>query len=302
MVVAVYAVIAVATISVVYSHVSTYFKRKCYSHIPSIPIPITWKWFLGHIPHLQNKRQEREKKGLFEHSFVNLSEDFRKELGTETNTIVFHFPGLSFIYTVSTDVISRVFSDHKTFMKAGPYHNRLAYVNGVRVLGYKGLLTEAGTEVWYHKRKLMDPAFQKKYLKDLMGDMTISANKLCHYLQQKKSQNSLEIYSVMNRVALEIVCKCGFSLKDDFIMMERSELSEATESILEALALSFTSGGGYSFKLPWKFRAEKVRLKEGCALLRGTMRKLLAERVDKNTKEPDHVSNDILDHIIRGRL
>ena len=148
---------------------------------------------------------------------------------------------------------------------------------------------------------MMDPAFQKKFLKSLMGDMTNSANKLCHLLERKKSQNSLDIYSILTRVALEIVCTCGFSLNNDFIMLERSALNEAVENILEVLYLGFYSTTGFSFNLPWKFREEKARLKEASALLRGTMRKLLAERVEKNTKEPDNVSNDILDHIIRGR-
>jgi cholesterol 24(S)-hydroxylase len=233
-------------------------------------------------------------------SFALVMENIRKDL--EAETFVMFFPGKRcLIYTVAIPVVSRVFSDHRNFLKADPRSGQLAYVNGVRVFGHKGILTEPGTEVWYHKRKMMDPAFQKKFLRCLMEDMTKSANKLCFYLEKNKSQNSLDIYSIMNRVALEIVCTCGFSLRDDFIMSETSDLNKATKDIFEILPLSFSSRGRYTFMLPWKFREEKNSLKGACDLLRGTMRVLLAERMDNNA-ESGNVSNDILDHIIRGKF
>ena len=253
---------------------------------------------MGHLPLISKKRQEMEKRSL-SNSFILLFEELRRELGTET--FVFFLLFRNTIFTVSNPIISRVFSDHKTFMKASPKVSELMYVNGTRILGKKGLLTESGTEVWYHKRKMMDPAFKKTFLKSIMGDMKNSADKLCHLLEQKNSQKSLDIYSILTRVALEIVCTCGFSLNDDFIMLEQSALNEAVDTMLEVVCLAFPeSPTGFSFKLPWKFREEKARLKEASALLRGAMRKLLAERMDKNNKEPNLTSNDILAYIIKG--
>ena len=249
---------------------------------------------MGHVPLLSKKEQERKNKGLSD-SLPLLCEDLRRELEAETIVIFFPF-ARGLIFTVSNHIISRVFIDHKAFLK---YSNtRKSYVNGTRFYGKKGILTEPGSEVWYHKRRMMDPAFQKKYLRSLMRDMTSKANKFCHFLVQKKGQKLINIFTIMNRVTLEIVCKCGFSLNDDFILLERSALNDAIKTLLEVVSLS----GNRSFKFPWKFREEKARLKEASALMRGTLRALLEERVDKNTKEPDQVSNDILDHIIRGRL
>ena len=233
-------------------------------------------------------------------SFVQVVDQIRKDL--ETDSCVIFFPNAGVIFTVSIPIISRVFSDHKTFMKTSTKNSRMTYVNGVRVFGHNGLLTEPGTEVWYHKRKMMDPAFQKKFLKSLMADMTHSANQLCRYLETKKSDKTLDIYNVMNRVALEVVCTCGFSLKEDFISLETSALNQAAETILNVMSMTFSSRNRFSFMLPWKFRKEKSSLRESSELLRGTMRKLLAERIEKNAKFPDDISNDILDHIIRGQL
>ena len=253
---------------------------------------------MGNVPLISKKSQEMEKRGL-PNSFVLLSEELRRKLGTET--IVIFIQHWNLIFTVSNPIISRVFSDHKTFLKGDPEESGMAFVNGTRILGKKGLLTESGTEVWYHKRKMMDPAFKKTFLKSIIGDMKKSADKLCHLLEQKNSQKSLDIYSILTRVALEIVCTCGFSLNDDFITLEQSALNEAVDTMLEVVCLAFPeSPTGFSFKLPWKFREEKARLKEASALLRGAMRKLLAERVDKNNEEPNLTSNDILAYIIKG--
>ncbi|XP_063674213.1 cholesterol 24-hydroxylase-like [Bolinopsis microptera] len=296
MVLTVYALIAASFIYVVYVHISTYLKRRSYSHIPSFPIPLTWRWYLGNLYLIRKKGSEMGLEGS-SFSMSKVAEALRKEL--ETESYVIFFPGIALVYTVSIPVVSKVFSDHKTFLKEDPRAGNLAYVNGERVFGHNGILTEAGTDVWYYKRKMMDPAFQKKFLKCLMGDMTNSANKLCQYLEGKKSQNAIDIFGIMNRVALEVVCTCGFSLKDDFIMRETSDLNKATETIFEALTLNFRTRG-FSFRLPWTFREEKRRLKDACALIRGTMRALLAERIKKNSEDPESISNDVLDHIIKG--
>ena len=203
------------------------------------------------------------------------------------------------VYTLQIPVIARVFSDHKTFMKRKPEETGLCYVNGVRVFGHNGMLTDPGTERWYHKRKMMDPAFQKKFLRILMSDITKSAENMCMYLEDHKDQKTFDIYNLMNRVALEIVCSCGFDLRDDFILNEDSRLNKAVTNVFDILAIA--SLHFFDFWLPWKFRSEKRSIKESAGLLRGLMKEHLAVRLDKISKDPDGISNDILDHIIRGQ-
>ena len=279
----------------IYIHVTTYFERKRLSHIPSLPLPISWKWYFGHTTAIQKKRLELGGNGF---DFAVLFEALREELGVDT--YVLYIFGGSIIYTLRVPVIAKVFSDHRTFMKRKPEETGLCYVAGVRVFGPNGILTEAGTEKWYHKRKMMDPAFQKKFLRILMGDITKSSEKMCQYLEDNKDQKTIDIYSLMNRVALEVVCSCGFDLKDDFIMAEDSKLNKAVADVFDILALSILEF--FTFPLPWKFRSEKKRLKESNGLLRGIMKEHLSVRLEKITKDPDGISNDILDHIIRGLI
>lgn len=47
----------------------------------------------------------------------------------------------------------------------GPKENKIGFVNGNRVFGNNGILTEEGSDIWYFKRKTMDPAFHKQFLR-----------------------------------------------------------------------------------------------------------------------------------------
>ena len=277
----------------VYLHVKSYLERRRLSHIPSIPVPISWRWYFGHTHYIHKKRLELGGKGF---DFAVLCEALRQDLGVDTY-VLFIF-NKNMIYTLRIPVIARVFSDHKTFMKRDARQTGLSYVAGVRVFGENGILTEPGTEKWYHKRKMMDPAFQKKFLRILMGDMNSCAEKMCQYLEENKGQKTIDIYNLMNRVALEVVCTCGFDLKDDFIMAEDSKLNKAVSCVFDILALA--SLHFFDFWIPWRFRPEKKRLGESAGLLRGVLKKHLSVRLEKIAKDPSDISDDILDHIIRG--
>ena len=281
--------------TLIYLHLSLYRTRKLYSHIPSFPLPLSWKWVGGHIDLIWDRRRQ-----LGDHRIADFSlilDWIRRDL--ESSTMVIFLANRIMIYTIHLPLTSRVLSDHKTFLKVGARDAKLAYVNGERIFGDNGILMDPGTEIWHHKRKMMDPAFQKKFLKCLMGDMNRITDKLCHYLEQKcEGGKILDIYSIMNKTALEVVCTCGFSLNDDFIMLEESELNTAVVDMLRIIPLSLRHQ--FTFWIPWKFREEKERLKVKNALVRGTVRKILDARIKSNLENPDSRSNDILDHIIRG--
>ena len=146
---------------------------------------------------------------------------------------------------------------------------------------------------------MMDPAFQKKYLRALMGDMNRSSKTFCQYLRDLPGQQNVEIYEILNRVALEIVCSCGFNMKDDFITLEKSDLNTAVTDVLSIIPLTWFN---QDFWIPFKFRKEKQGLKEGMGLLRNVMKAHLQDRFDAISDGSDTTSNDILAHIIRGMM
>lgn len=230
--------------------------------------------------------------------FAMILDWIRKDLNV--NTMVLFVSNRNIMYTIHVPISAKVLSDHRTFMKNGARESKVAYVNGERVFGDYGIIMERGTEVWYHKRKMMDPAFQKKYLRCLMEDMKTITNKMCNVLEQKHDSNQkiVDIYSLLNKVALEIICTCGFSLREDFIMLEESELNKAVTDMLEIIPISLRES--FTFWMPWKFNQEKKRLKEANSFLRGTVRKIFETRIKTNSENPDASPNDILDHIIRA--
>ena len=75
---------------------------------------------------------EKEKKSSHA-NFVDTVKCLLDELETET-TVTF-FPRLNIIFTVSLPIVSKVFSDHKTFLKIDSKESPLCAVGGVRVFG-----------------------------------------------------------------------------------------------------------------------------------------------------------------------
>ena len=281
-----------AALAVILLHLYTFLERRKYAHFPRLPLPVRWNWLAGHVPHILKYAKR------FGYNSAGIFECIRREM--DVDSYVFFFgPMRNFVYTVRLPVIARVMSEHKTFLKGTPRKSGLDYIAGNRVFGDKGILTEPGTEVWYHKRKMMDPAFQKKFLRVLMGDMNSSTAKFCQYLRDLPDQKNINIYEILNRVALEVVCTCGFNLKDDFITLEDSALNKAvtdTFAVIPVATFNFME-----FWLPWKYREEKKMIKEASTLLRTTMKEHLQVRIDALRNGTDTTTNDILAHIIRGK-
>ena len=280
-----YTILACGFLYCLYLHIKKYFERRKYRHIPSYVIPLRWDWYIGNANIFKAKMQQ------YGTNHITVFEYMRKEL--ESDTCAF-FLLKNFIYTVRLPVISRVISDHDNFKKGN--EQTLQYVNGNRLFGHKGLLTEIGTEVWHKKRREMDPAFKKKYLKMFMDNMNNSAKKFCKKIKDKSaSDRPVDIFAQMNNVAAEVICTCGFDINDDLTMKRISECSVKLIDTLETYIKNKRA-----FSIPWKYRAEKEVLKTSISTCRNILKQYLAVRIEKLQNDPGSVSSDILDHIIKG--
>ena len=288
-----YIIVGLVLILAIAVHLYTFVRRSKYKHLPQPPLPFRWNWLMGHAPLILNQVKKD----------INTVESFKKigqDLGAETFALFFGFHSNSYvIISVEIDFISKIISDHRKFWKVGPKNNPLAFANGVRVLGDHGILLEPGTDVWYHKRKMMDPAFLKKNLKSLMDKMNDSSNKLCQHLREKHDQKIVDVYDVFMKVALEVVCTCGFNLEDDFITLTDSKVNNAVNDLFAGVMVAFHNRTTYW--MPWKHQKEKKSLKNSADLLREKMKKHLQERYDAVAAGTD-THNDILSHIIRGMI
>ena len=247
---------------------------------------------MGHALLIKNRAKQ------FDFHTAEIFKSIGQDLEADTFAVFVGFHSDScWIISVDIELVSKVMSDHKTFWKVGTRDNPLSFANGVRILGDHGILLEPGSEVWYHKRKMMGPAFLNKNLKCLMNKMNESSNKLCQHLHESRDQKITDMYEVFIKVALEVICTCGFNLEDDFITSTDSTVNDAVNDIFTGVVTAFFNK--LTFWMPWKFREEKVSLNNSAVFLRDKIRGHLRARYDA-VKAGLDTHHDILSHIIQG--
>ena len=136
-------------------------------------------------------------------------------------------------------------------------------------MGPKGILLEKGSEVWYHKRKTLDPAFHKKFLKNIMCKMNEKGRKVSEYLNRVSDKKSVNILPILERAALEVVWNCGFNMTEDIINNEESPINQAVADVFRVGAMKIFNST--TFWIPGTFKAEKKLLFEKARYLRNLM-------------------------------
>ena len=289
-------IVLLATV-VIIGHLILYIKRKQYSSFKHEPLsPALW-WIPGHSFLIRKKKYlnyDDPNEPYFEirTAFDVMSKDLNSD------TIVIFFFHKNIVYTTNVKMASVILSSSKNIFK--PENRNIEEPNGIPVFGRRGIVTEPGTEVWSHKRKTMDPAFQKKFLKSLVGEMTSLAIRLRNHLEHMSEISSkIEIYDVFMKAAMEVVCRCGFNLENEIIEAKDSPLNQAVADVFSCLQEA--ANAFIFYHLPWAFRDGKRLLKQQTDYLHGVMTKHLEQRLQSIENGTDD-THDILSYIIRGLL
>ena len=242
----------ILTILYVWLNVSLYLKRRRYHAMVRPPIKPGLLWFLGHALTIGPRVNAQS-------SFVVLMSEVSAEVNSEI--FVLFFLHMNFVAVLDIETPPKILTNHRVFLKQGGKKDNIGYINGNRVFGERGMVTEMGTELWYHKRRTMDAAFHKTALKSLINEMNDITLKLSLYMTQVKEKDriSFDIYEVFTRVALETICRCGFNLNDDLIFSEDTLLVNAFHHIFYSAQLQFQHN--LKFMMPWSFRKEKDKLR-----------------------------------------
>ena len=267
-----------------------YFKRRQYAHIARPKLKAGPLWFIGHALPLSSRIGP-------DTCFTDVMLEISKELGEE-NFVLFVLH-VNFLVILNADMPATILMNHRVFLKMGGKKDNMSYINGNRVFGDRGMVTEIGSEVWYHKRRVMDAAFHKNSLKDLLGQMNDISKKLSLYLTEKNQETSLDVHPVFVKVALETVCRCGFNLNDDIIFSEDTLLMDAFETIFYATQLQFQCC--LKFLSPWAFKKEKAALKKHVNMVRSSLKKRLNDKIESQKTNTDQVK-DMLYYIIRANF
>ena len=265
-------------------NVKIYLGRMPLSHIPSPALGLTPLWFLGHLPLFSAKI---EKTHSYFHAFVSIQKDIGEEV------IALFFLSANIIFCTNIDMAGKILLDHRVFMKMTKKAQQAIgfgthYVGGNRVFGPRGIAFEPGTDVWYFKRKTMDPAFHKKYLRTLLEDMNELSDSFISHLQKKIiGQPSVDIFPMFCKFTLDIVCKCSFSLDVGAMASEVSPLNDAANEIFQVIQLSYDS---LSWNLPWTFKKEKALLKSRIDFVHSMLRDTLKKRLESQVQYEDTLS------------
>ncbi|WP_452230950.1 cytochrome P450 [Lacinutrix sp. MEBiC02404] len=171
--------------------------------------------------------------------------------------------------------------NQKNFIKS-----KIQTVDLVKYVG-KGLLTSEG-EHWRKQRKLIQPAFHKNQLNNLLGSIREAI--LSEY-QKITVHQTIDVFPICNDLAFQTVVKSLFSSAANQEQINR--LQHITESGQKMLVKELRQPYlGWWFQLSGKLKQELDLTKEGRNILRGIVN-------ERKASEEKH--NDLLDMLLDAR-
>ncbi|XP_063687097.1 cholesterol 24-hydroxylase-like [Bolinopsis microptera] len=259
-----------------------YLMRIKYKHFKSPPVPISPIWFLGALPEFMEYAKRSEKLVLYA---------FYDTYGWDV--FVIHLFTRNMIFCLDLSVISKVCNDRVMFPKNKMFHDVLKSVAGIRIFGEYGLLNDTGTDVWHAKRRVMEPAFHKGFLRTIMTDLNIVVENLMSRLREKDS-HTFDITEEFCRAAFESISVCGFNWNQELLEKHGEQSLKLASTMVKVITLSFKEYATFNF--PWSRREEKRELRKNMPRMRDVARTHLLDRLENTNEDKE----DILSHLIRS--
>ncbi|MBX2827750.1 MAG: cytochrome P450 [Flavobacteriaceae bacterium] len=171
--------------------------------------------------------------------------------------------------------------NHKNYYKSKIQTNYLS-----KYLG-NGLLTING-EYWLQQRRLIQPAFHKKKMEQLVGLMQKTIEK---ELEVLPLQQSTDVFPIMNRLAFQVVAKSLFHVSAQEETLERLQyiIQEVQEFLVKEVRLPHKA---WWFKLTGQVKKHLELSQESRLILRG----IIEER-----KQSQENHDDLLDMLLATR-
>ena len=265
-----------------------YTRLQC-RHFRRIFYPISFLWFLGVVPDVKR----RQKKGNT--NIAKIFCDYHLETGWDL--FVVHLFSRNIIVTLDLGMIGKILIDHRVFQKNADTNTLMSRVAGVRLFGNRGMLNEPGSDVWYSKRRVMEPAFHKSFLRRIVPELNNIADKLVEYLQPQVGTNEpFDITYALNRSALESIARCGFNWDEETIEENNHSSLLFASLAVDIMAKIFLER--FTFNLPYKHRKLKKQFRAATLEARSKAKEILLRRLESNSEN----TNDILQHIIRANM
>ena len=171
--------------------------------------------------------------------------------------------------------------NHKNYYKSKIQTNYLS-----KYLG-NGLLTSNG-DYWLKQRRLIQPAFHKRKIEQLVGLMEQTIDQ---ELQTLPQEQMVDVFSIMNRLAFKVVAKSLFnvSASEETLLRLQYIIQEVQEFLVKEVRLPHK---GWWFKLSGQVQ-KHLRLSEES---RGILQQIIEDR-----KQSNETHDDLLDMLLATR-
>lgn len=151
----------------------------------------------------------------------------------------------------------------------------------------KGLLTVNG-DFWLKQRRLIQPAFHKQKMNQLVQNMeqTIASE-----LQNLPEDKSVALFPIMNQLAFNVVAKSLFQISASKEKLSRLKLIilQVQEFLIKEIRLPYKA---FWFKISGQIKKHQELAMESDAIIK----EIIEERVKSNSKQ-----NDLLDMLLETR-
>jgi len=151
----------------------------------------------------------------------------------------------------------------------------------------KGLLTANG-EFWLKQRRLIQPAFHKQKMNQLVANMALT---IASELQDLPEGKSTALFPIMNQLAFNVVAKSLFHLSASEEKMNRLKfvISEVQDFLIKEIRVPYKA---FWFKISGQVEKHRKLALESDAIIK----EIVEERQSSNVKQ-----NDLLDMLLETR-
>ena len=180
-----------------------------YSHIPGPPRD---SFFTGNIPSIRREKKKVQSRGMTE-----IWMNWYREYGSVYVTWVFHIP----VVILSDPDMAKKALVTLNLPKAHRVYSKLSYLFGQRAIG-RGILTEIDHDIWRHKRAMLNPAFHRRYLMNLMAPFNSICDDFLENLRNyANGKTPVRMVDEFARVTLDIIGKVFMmpQFKFDFFLI-----------------------------------------------------------------------------------
>nr|UPI41565.1 CYP2 [Erythropodium caribaeorum] len=167
---------------------------------------------------------------------------------------------------------------------------------GARLAGH-GLITNFDHENWMKRRELMNPAFHRRYLRNLVPIF----NSCCKRLERKLESSANGVTKVrfldeLGLVTLDVMCLAGYGKDFDIVNNPNSQFPKAFNLTMEGMEMFAFNPFHQLDVRTFKFQREVI---EACRFLRKTGNEMITQRRQDLLNGVD-VPNDILTFILKS--